>query len=126
MLFLDPQSRFFGSFIARIRAFRLPIDLEAKAPVVRPLALRDRLRDSFLRGGRHAYGLVRLARRRCHLMISLRSVRVKILRLATSDVVRRAHTLLAWRLPGRSFRMDQLLAFLSVRLVVLTAGRVGA
>ena len=49
MLFLDPQSRFFRSFISRIRGFCLPIHLEVKSTAVHPLALRDRLRDGFLR-----------------------------------------------------------------------------
>src|SRR5499427_8070184 len=71
MLFLDHQSRFFRSFVRRIRGFRLPIHLEPKSAAVHPLALRDRLRDGFLRGGWHGYGLARLSRRRCHLMISL-------------------------------------------------------
>src|SRR5215831_20112695 len=70
MLLLDPQSDFFRSFIGRIRVFHLPIHLEAKWAAVRPLALRDRLRDGFLRRGWHGYGGARLSRRRCHLMIS--------------------------------------------------------
>src|SRR5262249_13004106 len=45
MLFLDPQSRFFRSFVARIRAFRLPIHLEAKSAAVYPFGPRDWLRD---------------------------------------------------------------------------------
>src|SRR5262249_46451714 len=52
------------------RVFHLPIHLEAKWAAVRPLALRDRLRDGFLRRGWHGYGGARLSRRRCHLMIS--------------------------------------------------------
>src|SRR5215472_10039474 len=70
MVFLDPQPRFFRSFIGRIRVFHLPIHLEAKSAAVRLLALRDRLRDGFLRRGWHGYGRARLSRRRCHLMIS--------------------------------------------------------
>src|SRR5262245_50280854 len=70
MLLLDPQSDFFRSFIGRIRVFHLPIHLEAKSAAVPPLALRDRLRDGFLRRGWHGYGRARLSRRRCHLMIS--------------------------------------------------------
>ena len=38
MLFLDHQSRFFRSFIGRIRAFRSPIHLEEKSAALRPLA----------------------------------------------------------------------------------------
>src|SRR5215831_10290818 len=79
MLFLDPQSRFFRSFIARIRGLRLPIHLEAKSAAVHPFALRDRLRDGFLRRGWHGYGLARLSRRRCHLMVSLGRRDIKIL-----------------------------------------------
>ena len=70
MLLLDPQSDFFRSFIGRIRDLHLPIHLEAKSAAVHPLALRDRLRDGFLRRGWHGYGRARLSRRRCHLMIS--------------------------------------------------------
>jgi len=44
MLFLDPQSGLFRSFIGRIRCFHLPIHLEAKS-AVHPFALGDRLRD---------------------------------------------------------------------------------
>jgi hypothetical protein len=51
MFFLDPQSRFFRSFIGRIRGFGLPIHLQAKSAAVRLLALLDRLRDGFLRRG---------------------------------------------------------------------------
>src|SRR5262249_32743990 len=71
MLFLDPQSRFFRSFIGRIRGFHLPIHLEVKSAAAHPLALRDRLRNGLLRRGWHGYGLARLSRRRCHLMIAL-------------------------------------------------------
>jgi hypothetical protein len=49
----------------------LPIHLEAKSAAVHPLALCDRLWDGFRRRGWHGYGLGRLSRRRCHLMISL-------------------------------------------------------
>src|SRR6516162_6411380 len=71
MLFLDPQSRRFRGFVGRIRAFRLPIHLEAKSAAVRRLALRDPLRNGFLRRGGHGYGLGALSRWRHHLMISL-------------------------------------------------------
>src|SRR5262249_53074705 len=88
MLFLDPQSGLFRSFIGRIRGFHLPIHLEAKS-AVHPFALGDRLRDGFLRRGWHGYGLARLSRRRCHLMISLKSVRYSKSSLqATNDVER--------------------------------------
>src|SRR5215831_20260732 len=61
MVFLDHHSCFFRSFIGRIRAFRLPIHLEAKSATLRRLALRDPLRDGFLRRGCygcrwHGYG----------------------------------------------------------------------
>jgi hypothetical protein len=49
----------------------LPIHLEAKSAAVHLFALRDQLRDGFLRRGWHGYGLARLSRRRGHLMISL-------------------------------------------------------
>src|SRR5262249_19869974 len=92
MLFLDPQSRFFRSFVGRIRGFRLPIHLEAKSAAVRLLALRDRLRDGFLRRGWHGYGLGPLSGRRCHLMISSGRCDIKILLQATNDVAQRALT----------------------------------
>ena len=57
-----------------------------------PLALRDRLRDGFLRRGWHGYGLARLSRRRCHLMISLGRRDIKILLKATNDAAQRALT----------------------------------
>jgi hypothetical protein len=41
-VFLDLYSRCFRGFIGRIRAFRLPIHLEAKSAAVRLLALCDR------------------------------------------------------------------------------------
>src|SRR6516162_6326616 len=77
IVFLDPCSRCFRGVIGRIRAFRLPIHLEAKAAAVRLLALRDRLRDGFLRRGWHGYGLGPLSGRRCHLMISFKSVQYR-------------------------------------------------
>src|SRR5262245_52094532 len=92
MLFLDPQSRFFRSFIARIRGFLLPIHLEVKSAAVHPFALRDWLRDGFSRHGWHSYGLARLSRRRCHLMISLGRCDIKTLLQATNDVTQRALT----------------------------------
>src|SRR5947209_17337429 len=70
MLFLDHQSRGFRGFVGRIRGFRLPIHLEAKSTAVRRLALRDPLRNGFLRRGGHGYGLGALSRWRHHLMIS--------------------------------------------------------
>src|SRR6266702_593058 len=70
MPFLDPQPRGFRGFVGRIRGFRLPIHLEAKSAAVRLLALRDPLRNGFLRRGWNGYGLGRLSRRRRHLMIS--------------------------------------------------------
>src|SRR5262249_22454261 len=92
MVFLDPQSRFFRSLIGRIGGFRLPIYLEAKSAAVPSLALRDRLRDGFLRRGWHGDGLARLSRRRCHLMISLGWCDIKILLRATNDVAQHALT----------------------------------
>jgi len=83
-VFLDPSSRCFRSFIGRIRGFRLPIHFEPKSAALHPLALRDRLRDGFLRRGWHGYGLARLSRRRCHLMISLGRCDIKILLMSHS------------------------------------------
>src|SRR5262249_51693010 len=70
----------------------LPIHLEPKSAAVHPFALRDRLRDAFLRRGWHSYGLARLSRRRCHLMISLGRRDIKILLKATNDAAQRALT----------------------------------
>jgi hypothetical protein len=47
-VFLGPCSRCFRGFIGRIRAFRLPIHLKAKAAAVRLFAPRDPLRDEVL------------------------------------------------------------------------------
>jgi hypothetical protein len=47
---------FFRSFVGRIRGFRLPIHLQARAAALRLLA-RDPLRHGFLRRGWHGYGL---------------------------------------------------------------------
>src|SRR6516162_6773159 len=77
MLFLDPQPRFFRSFVGRIRGFRLPIHLEVKSAAVRLLALRNPLRNGLLRRRGHSYGLGRRSRRRCHLMISFKSVQYR-------------------------------------------------
>src|SRR5215510_5543083 len=92
MLFLDPQPGFFRGFVGRIRGFRLPIHLEAKSATVRLLALRDRLRDGFLRRGWHGYGLGPLSGRRCHLMISSARCNIEMLLQATDDVTQRALT----------------------------------
>jgi hypothetical protein len=70
MVFLDPSSHCFRSFIGCIRTFRLPIHLKAKSAAVRLPALRGRLRDGFLRRGWHGYGLGSLSRRGWHLMVS--------------------------------------------------------
>src|SRR5262249_9190525 len=63
-----------------------------KSAAVRLLALRDRLRDGFLRRGWHGYGLGPLSGRRCHLMISLARCDIEILLQATDDVAQRALT----------------------------------
>jgi hypothetical protein len=86
MVFLDPSSHCFRSFIGCIRTFRLPIYLEAKSAAVRLPALRGRLRDGFLRRGWHGYGLGSLSRRGWHLMVSLGQFDVKMVLQAMNDV----------------------------------------
>src|SRR5262249_15664065 len=67
MVFLDCFSRFFRSFIGRIRGFRLPIHLKAKSAAISLLALSDRCRSRVLRHGCHGYGLGALSHRRRHM-----------------------------------------------------------
>jgi hypothetical protein len=100
MVFLDPSSHCFRSFIGCIRTFRLPIHLEAKSAAVRLPALRGRLRDGFLRRGWHGYGLGSLSRRGWHLMVSLGQFDVKMLLQAMNDVAQCAFTLATSQVAG--------------------------
>src|SRR5438094_605265 len=121
MLFLDSQSHLFRSFIGHIGGFRLPIHLQAKSAAVRLLALRDRLRDGFLRGWDHAYGLGPRSYCRCHLMISLIQCDINTLPQATKDVAQGVRAVKLLMKLARSTRLDilrRLLAAVADHLVL--------